>query len=233
MLAIQKDIRKKKDPKSAKILQGFFKTGPGEYGEGDIFLGLSVPESRAIAKKYFELSLSDIQILLNSKIHEDRLVGLLILVQKVSKEKDDKKIERIAKFYIKNAKRVNNWDLVDLSTIQILGPYFQNRNRAPLYKLARSKNLWERRISIITTFYFIRNGESQETLKMVKLHLKDEHDLIHKAAGWMLREVGKRVDQKALLIFLDKHATIMPRTMLRYAIEHLPASKRKYYLKLK
>jgi 3-methyladenine DNA glycosylase AlkD len=221
---IRSDMRRAADPDKAAILQRFFKTGPGQYSEGDVFLGVTVPQSRAIAKKYADVALPEIKVLLDSKIHEERLVALLLLVQKY-KDAEDKK--RIAKFYLDNIKQVNNWDLVDLSAPGIIGPL---GGRALLYRLARSDSLWERRIAIVATLHFIRQGDFADTIKIAKMLLHDKQDLIHKAAGWMLREVGKR-DEAALEQFLDKHCTAMPRTMLRYAIERLPAEKRLYYMR--
>ena len=221
------DLNKLADPEQAKILSKFFKTGKGEYGEGDVFLGIKVPELRKITKKYFYLPLKDTQTLLNSKIHEYRLVALFILVDKYSKS--DNKTE-IVNLYLKNTKKVNNWDLVDLSAHYILGDYLLNKNRSVLYTLAKSKNLWEKRISIISTYAFIKNNQFDDTLKISEILLNDNHDLIHKAVGWMLREVGKKnqaVEEK----FLKKHYKVMPRTMLRYAIEKFDDKKRKFYMK--
>lgn len=233
MLEIQRAIRKKADPKRAKSLQRYFKTGPGEYGEGDVFLGLSVPQCREVAKLHKDLPLKDVQTLLKSEFHEERLIAGLILVQVSSNEKDPKKIERTAKFYLKNTKRFNNWDLVDLTAYSVLGPYFEKRSRQDLYKLARSKNIWERRIAMMTTFYFIRSGDGEDALKIAKILMKDTHDLIHKVSGWMLREVGKRVGRESLLEFLDENAAHMPRTMLRYSLEHLPPAQRLKYMNQK
>jgi len=222
---IQKDLDKLRNPKKAKILQRFFKTGPGEYGEGDIFLGIVVPEQRKIAKKYKDLGLKDIQELLNSKYHEHRLTGLIILTYQYKN-----KPKEVYDFYIKNTKNINNWDLVDVTTPNIVGEYLLNKDRSILYKLAKSKDLWERRISILATFTFIRNSDFKDSINLAEILLQDKHDLIHKAVGWMLREIGKK-DQKALETFLDKHHKIMPRTMLRYSIERLEKSKRKFYMK--
>jgi 3-methyladenine DNA glycosylase AlkD len=230
LLQIQKEIRKNANKEKAKILQGFFKTGKGQYGEGDIFLGLQVPISRKIAGQFPGLSMKEIEILLKSEVHEDRLISLLIVVDQYS-DADPAKQEKIYKFYIKNAKRVNNWDLVDSSAENIVGPYLLNRDRAILYKLARSKNLWERRISVLSTFHFIKNGEVAETFKIAEILMDDSHDLIHKAVGWMLRECGKKVDEQKLKKFLDKNAAHMPRTMLRYSIEHFPPEVRRTFLK--
>jgi len=224
---LKQDLNKLADPKQAKILSSFFKTGKGEYGEGDVFLGIKVPEQRKIVKKYSNLSLKDTQALLNSKIHEHRLVALLILVDKYNKS--DKKQE-IVDIYLKNTKKVNNWDLVDLSAHKILGEYLLDKNRKILYKLAKSKDLWEKRIAIISTAAFINNNQFDDTLKISEILLNDNHDLIHKAVGWMLREVGKKnqaVEEK----FLKKYHKTMPRTMLRYSIERFDEKKRKFYMK--
>lgn len=217
------------DPEKAMILQGFFKTGPDQYGEGDIFLGVTVPKSRLVARKFGELPLGQVRALLYSGVHEERLVALLILVQKYARAADRGK-EEIVRFYISNLKQVNNWDLVDLSAPSILGAHLMNGDRALLYRLASSANVWERRVAIIATLHFIRNSDFSDTLKIAKMLLQDRHDLIHKAAGWMLREVGKR-DAAAEEAFLDRHCRAMPRTMLRYAIERFPESKRRRYMK--
>lgn len=225
---LKKELNKLADPKRAEALKWFFKTGKGEYGEGDIFLGIKVPEQRKVARDYVNLSLTDVEALLKSKIHEYRLVALLVLVWQYKKAGDTEK-KKIVDFYLKNAKRVNNWDLVDLSCHYILGEYLLDKPRNILYKLAMSKNLWEKRIAIISTAAFIRAGEFNDTIKISEILLNDKHDLIHKAVGWMLREAGKR-DQKTLFKFLDKYYKVMPRTALRYAIEKLGEKKRKYYL---
>jgi len=231
LLDIKKALRKYKKSGQAKILQRFFKTGPGEYGEGDIFLGLKVQEIRDVSKKYQESSFSDLKKLLSSKVHEERSVAIMILNYQFQ-EADTKKRGEIYNFYLKNLSGINNWDLVDSSAHKIIGEYLRvsKTSRKILYKLSKSKNLWERRLSIISTFQFIKNGEFKETLKIAKILLKDKEDLIHKATGWMLREVGKR----NLLIeeeFLKKHYKTMPRTMLRYAIERIPEKRRQAYLK--
>ena len=213
----------------AKVYLRFFKTGKGEYGEGDQFLGIKVPVSRSIAKQFKDLLLTEIQELLNSQVHEERLIGLFILVEQYRKA-DEMKRQTIYEFYLKNAKRVNNWDLVDLSAEKIIGAYLLDKNKQVLFKLAKSKNLWEKRISIMSTFHFIRNGFYDTTLEIADVLLKDEHDLIHKAVGWMLREIGNRnlaEEEK----FLKKRYKTMPRTMLRYAIEKFPEQKRQAYLK--
>ena len=225
---IKKELQSHKNEKKAKILSKFFKTGKGQYGEGDVFLGLIVPKTREIAKKYIDLNFKDIQRLILSKIHEERLAALMILAEKYKKsDSEDKKL--IIDFYLKNAEKVNNWDLVDLSADKILGNYLIHKNKSILYKLAKSENLWERRISIISTFAFIKNYKFKDTIKISEILLNDKHDLIQKAVGWMLREVGKR-DEKVLCDFLDKHCGKMPRTMLRYAVERLDKKKREFYM---
>lgn len=226
---LKRELKAKANPEKAKILQRFFKTGPGEYGEGDIFLGITVPETREIVKKYNNLTLKDTEKLLHSKIHEERLISLLILVHNFGKgsEKEKKKIFNL---YLKNTKNINNWDLVDLSADKIIGEYLSDKSKKMLYRLAQSKNLWERRIAIMATFQFIKNNQLEETLKISKKLLNDKHDLIHKAVGWMLREVGKR-SLRTEERFLREHYKKMPRTMLRYAIEKFPVNKKQIYLK--
>jgi len=196
--------------------------------KGDIFLGIKVPEQRKVAKKY-DLDLKDIQELLNSKIHEHRLTSLFILIKKYNKSNESEK-RKIFEFYLRNTKNINNWDLTDLSAPKIVGNYLLDKDRSVLYKLARSKSLWEKRISILSTAEFIRNNQFEDTLKISSILLKDKHDLIHKGVGWMLRELGKR-DQEVEERFLNKHYKHMPRTMLRYAIERFDENKRKFYLK--
>ncbi len=218
-------------PDKAKILSGFFKTGKGEYGEGDVFLGIYVPIQRAIAKKYTDLDLAELETLLKNKIHEHRTGALFILCDQYKKS-DDKTKEKIFKFYLKNTSRINNWDLVDLSAPNIVGEWLLKKDKKILYKLARSKNLWEKRISIVSTLAFIRTKQLHDTLKISEILINDNHDLIHKAVGWMLRETGKR-DEIVLRNFLNKHATKMPRTMLRYSIEKFNKTDRNYYLCLK
>jgi len=229
------ELQKIANAKKAQILQRFFKTGKGEYGEGDIFLGIVVPEQRKIAKKYSSLDLMQIQELLNSKIHEERLISLFILIdkyKKAEKSNDKKQKQEIVNFYLNNAKNINNWDLVDLSAPNIVGNFLLDKDKSVLYQLANSENLWEKRISILATFEFIKNNNFEHTLKLSEILLKDKHDLIHKAVGWMLREVGKR-NEVVLENFLKKHYKEMPRTMLRYAIEKFPENRRKEYLQSK
>ena len=225
---LRNELKKLGSPTRAFHSQRFFKTGPGEYGEGDVFLGLSVPEQRMIVKNYSSLTIFDIQKLLNSKIHEYRLVGLLILVGKYTQGDLDEK-KRIYHFYLKNTKNINNWDLVDVTCPNIVGEYLLDKPRHILYTLVKSKLLWDRRIAVLATFAFIRQNDFSDLYRLSSILLKDEHDLIHKAVGWMLREGGKR-DQKKLEAFLNKYSKQMPRTMLRYAIERFSDSKRKYYM---
>ena len=225
---LRKELRSRASPKRAKILAGFFKTGKGEYGEGDAFLGVTVPETRKIAQRFSDPSLADIAKLIRSGIHEERLLALLILVHKFE-EGDDSCRNKIFNFYLKNTKYINNWDLVDLTAPKIVGAYLMNRPRGILYKLAGSKSLWERRIAILATCAFIKVGEFKDALAISLVLLNDPHDLIHKAVGWMLREVGKR-SQTAEKQFLKKYYKTMPRTMLRYAIERFPERLRKAYL---
>lgn len=225
---VRKDLEKLKDPQRAKNSAWYFKTGLGQYGEGDIFLGITVPKQREVAKKYTDLSLSDIQKLLLSKIHEHRFVALAILVLQF-RDADELNREKIFDFYIKNAKNINNWDLVDSSAPYIVGEYLAGRKKTILYKLAGSGNLWERRIAIISTSGFIKRAEFEDTFAISEILLSDSCDLIHKAVGWMLREVGKR-NSSDLEKFLKKHQKNMPRTMLRYAIERFDSGKRKHYM---
>jgi len=227
---ILKEIISNRNKDKSTILTRFFKTGKGQYGEGDLFLGIVVPVSRKIAQKYGDVELSTITGLIKNKYHEVRLVSLLILVHKYKKSKSEIEKKNIYNFYLKNTQYINNWDLVDLSAHYTIGNYLLNKDKKVLLKLAKSKNIWERRIAIISTFAFIYKGESEWTLNIVKMLMNDKHDLIQKACGWMLREVGKRVSENKLTLFLDKYSSQMPRTMLRYSIERLPEKKRLYYL---
>ncbi len=226
---IRKRLQELADSKHAAVGQKFFKTGPGEYGEGDIFLGIKVPVLRALAKEYLDLSLTGIHSILKSKYHEERLLALLIMVGQFGKGDSEKK-QHLYDLYLDNTSFINNWDLVDLSADKIVGPFLMNRSRSPLYVLARSDMLWERRIAIMSTFHFIKNNDYADTLKIAQFLLSDPEDLIHKAVGWMLREIGKRhlpTEER----FLKKHYQKMPRTMLRYAIEKFPEPRRRQYLK--
>jgi 3-methyladenine DNA glycosylase AlkD len=224
LTGLRKELKNKASAKKAKDLQWFFKTGKGEYGEGDIFLGIVVPEIRKIAKKYNDLKLQDVVNLLHSKIHEERMTALFIMVDKF--QAGEKTIYDV---YLANTKYINNWDLVDLTAHKIVGEYLLDRKKNVLYDLAKSKSVWERRIAILATFNFIKNNRFTESLKIAEVLLKDEHDLIQKAVGWMLREIGKR-NLEIEEIFLKKYYKTMPRTMLRYAIERFPEKKRKGYL---
>lgn len=227
---LKKDLNSLKDPAKAKLLSGYFKTGKGEYAEGDKFLGVMVPLQRKIAKKYFDkLDFSDLQKLLDSKIHEYRFTALAIMVLKYNKASDEEK-KQIVDFYLANTKNINNWDLVDCSALYILGKYYFDKDKNFLLKMAKSGNLWERRIAVLTTFWFIKNKQFDYSLKLAEILLNDKHDLIHKAVGWMLREIGNR-DLKKEEVFLKKHYKEMPRVMLRYAIEKLTSKKKEFYLK--
>jgi 3-methyladenine DNA glycosylase AlkD len=227
--AIRARIRAAADPASAAILQRFFKTGPGQYGEGDAFLGVRVPVLRAICRDCGDVPLTQIQSLLRSRIHEHRSVALMLLVGSFARA-DAARRKRIYEFYLANTASINNWDLVDLSAPQIVGGFLADRSRGPLRRLARSRSLWERRIAIVATFQFIRENDFGETFRIADMLLEDEHDLIHKATGWMLREVGKR-DARALRDYLSKRASRLPRTALRYAIERFtPAERRRWLL---
>ncbi len=225
---LKKELAGFGNPEKARILSGFFKTGKGQYGYGDVFLGVKVPETRSVAKKFNELNLKDLKKLLSSKIHEERLCALLILVD-IFKQSDSKNKKIIVDFYLKNIRKVNNWDLVDLSADKILGNYLIDKDKSVLYKLVKSQNIWERRISVISTFAFIKNNKFDDTIKISEILLNDKHDLIQKAVGWMLREMGKR-DEKVLIKFLDKHYRTMPRTMLRYVVERLDEKKKEGYM---
>ena len=229
MKNIEKRLKQLANRETAEIQQKFFKTGPGEYGEGDIFIGVRVPDLRKLAKEFQDLTFSEVRALLASSIHEERLLGLLILVRKYASSDEITK-KKIYELYLENTPFINSWDLVDGSAHHIVGAFLMDKNKAPLYRLAKSENLWERRIAIISTFHFIKHDQYQETLKIAKILLTDPEDLIHKAVGWMLREIGKR-DGVTEETFLKKHYMKMPRTMLRYAIEKFPEPKRQKYLK--
>lgn len=217
---IKKELRKKAKPEKLKILSSFFRTGKGEYAEGDRMLCVSVPEQRQIAKKYYKLiNLGDVDKLLANSYHEDRLTGLIILTYQIENAGESEQ-KKIVDFYLKHLDRVNNWDLVDLSCYKILGNYLLDKPRDVLYKLARTNHLWSQRVAMVSTYAFIRQGQFTDTLKLAKIFLRHKHDLIHKAVGWMLREVGKR-DEKVLRGFLDKYANKMPRVMYRYAVEKI------------
>jgi 3-methyladenine DNA glycosylase AlkD len=223
-----KKLRELANAEDAKFLQRFFKTGKGEYGEGDVFIGVRVPQIRQLAKRYLDVSLEDLQALLGSRIHEERLLALILLIQRFRKS-DAAGQKACYEFYVENIQHVNNWDLVDVSAEKIMGAYLFSRSRKPLETLLTSGNLWKRRMAIMATFYFIKQGDFDTTLAYAKHLLGDQEDLIHKAVGWMLREVGKR-DREEEEQFLRQHYRNMPRTMLRYAIEKFPESRRRQYL---
>lgn len=229
IMEIQKELGSLGDARTASFLQRFFKTGPGEYGAGDIFRGIRVPVLRKLAKKYEGITLADCERLLHSSYHEDRLLALLILVRHYAKG-DDATKAKVYDLYLKNARFINNWDLVDVSVPHVVGAFLWDKDRRSLYRLARSNNLWERRIAMMATFYFIRRGEFDDALEVARILLSDHEDLIHKAVGWMLREIGKQ-NRETEEEFLSKHYKRMPRTMLRYAIEKFPEAKRKRYLR--
>ncbi len=229
---LRQELKKFQDPQKAVSFSRFFKTKEGEYGYGDVFLGVTVPQSRLVAAKFPNLLLLDVQKLLMSKIHEERLIGLFILVHQFKKGSDIVR-ENLYNFYLENTKHVNNWDLVDSSAYKIVGEYLRNKkDRSILEKFAKSQSMWERRIAIIATFQFILKEKSQkDTFKIAEILIPDKNDLIQKAVGWMLREVGKRVDEKAVYEFLDKNYKNMGRTALRYSIERFPEKIRLQYLK--
>jgi 3-methyladenine DNA glycosylase AlkD len=226
---VRKRLKKLGTRERAEVSRRFFKTAPGEYGEGDVFLGVRVPELRRLAKEFQDLDSREIRNLIRSEIHEERLVALLILVRNYPKA-DQQAQKGIYDLYMGHLGFVNNWDLVDVSAEHVVGAFLWDKDKSPLYRLARSKDLWERRVSMLATFHYIKRDEFSETLRIAGMLLLDEEDLIHKAVGWMLREVGKRdlaVEEK----FLKTHYGKMPRTMLRYAIERFPEPKRQRYLR--
>ncbi len=225
---IRHAIRKEADSEKSLLLQRFFKTGKGEYAEGNRFLGLTVPQSRRVVRAFRDASFADIVELLESPFHEERFIALQLFVEQFARG-DAKTKKKIVAHYLRSTHFVNNWDLVDSSAPHILGAYLCDHPRDVLYSFARSRDLWKRRIAIVATFAFIRRGEYDDTFALAKLFLRDPQDLMHKATGWMLREVGKR-DRARLIEFLDQHASVMPRTMLRYAIEHFDPMLRKHYL---
>ena len=225
---IQKRLRSFARSEKAALLQRFFKTGPGQYGEGDRFLGVMVPQARRVVQEFRDAPLAEAVKLLRSPWHEDRLCALLLLVDQFERG-DDPLRKKIYTLYLKNTRHINNWDLVDLSAPKIVGPYLEGRSRTLLYRFVRSKNLWERRIAIIATSHFIRQSDFIDALALSQRLLDDDHDLMHKAVGWMLREGGKR-DQRVLEEFLDQYAARLPRTALRYAIERFAEPTRRKYL---
>jgi len=219
------------NPEKAKFLQGFFKCGKGQYAEGDVMLGIIVPLTRDIVKRCPKLPFNEIQILLDSEYHEARLAGLLLLMKQFKKAKEEKERKEIFDFYLQNARRANNWDLVDVTCRDVIGLYLLDKeDRSVLYQLAESDNLWEQRIAIVSTWTFIKNKQFDDTLALSEKLLTHKHDLMHKAVGWMLREVGKR-DKETLVAFLEIHYKNMPRTALRYSIEHFTPEEKAYFMK--
>ena len=225
---VRRRITALRDPSRAKVLQRFFKTAPGEYAAGDRFLGITVPALRQLARLYRDLPLTEVVLLLKSRWHEERLVALLILVAQYQRG-GRRQRDAIHRCYLRHRRRVNNWDLVDCSAEHIVGAHLRGRATGLLRKLASSPSVWDRRIAILATFHFIKTGDFAETLAIARILLKDSHDLIHKAVGWMLREFGKR-NERVEADFLRAHATDMPRTMLRYAVERFPEDVRRRYL---
>ena len=229
---VESALKKKSNPEKKAFFPRFFKTGPGEYGEGDKFIGVIVPDQRKIARQFKSLPRKEIKKLLDSELHECRLTACLILVHQFESSEKESERKSVYDFYVKNVNRVNNWDLVDTSCHKIMGPYLMERSRKPLIQFARAKNhLWKNRIAIVTTYYFLKRQDFGTTLEIAEILLEHPEDLIHKAVGWMLREVGKQ-DEKVLVAFLKKHAKVMPRTMLRYSIEKFSKTKRDAFMKM-
>lgn len=227
--AIQAELKRLSNQTDAKFLQGYFRTGPGQYGEGDRFRGIRVPVLRQLARKHSDATLDTSLDLLESEFHEDRLLALLMMVRLYDRG-DERMRKKIYDSYLASTGRINNWDLVDLSAPGIVGRHLMTRSRRPIHRLSASKSLWERRIAVLSTFYFIKEKEFDDSLAVATRLLDDREDLIHKAVGWMLREIGSR-DGKVARGFLREHQRVMPRTMLRYAIEKFPEAERKSYLK--
>lgn len=231
--AVRKALRARSDPARAAGAARFFKCGPGEYGEGDVFIGVTVPAQRAIARQFRELPLEEADALLTSGVHEERSVALFVLVDQFTRASDERLRKRIFAGYMKRLHCVNNWDLVDMSAASIVGGWLADKPKKLLDRLARSKHLWSRRVAMIATFHGIRRGDHRDAIRIATILVNDRHDLIHKAVGWMLREVGKRAGPSALESFLERHAATMPRTMLRYAIERMPAAERRHWMGMK
>jgi 3-methyladenine DNA glycosylase AlkD len=232
MNALEQALNKSSRPEKVAILSHFFKTGKGQYGEGDVFIGVTMPEIRALVKQHPDLSFDKIIGLLHSRVHEHRMAALVWLVERFKKAKKQPDVQRyIYELYLSNLDYINNWDLVDVTCRDIVGGYLFDKDRSVLDDLAARPHLWAQRVAMVSTWYFISKGQFLDTIRMAELLLGHKHDLIHKAVGWMLREVGKK-DELVLIEFLDTYTTQMPRTALRYAIERLPESKRKYYLSL-
>lgn len=227
---LRRELRTQADARRADSAKWFFKTGPGEYGEGDVFVGVPVPQIRALASRYRNLSRDEILSLLQSAIHEERALALMILIHQFKKGSPQTRQE-IFDIYLSHTRYINNWDLVDLSARYIVGDHLKEKPREILYKLARSSSLWERRIAVLATFHYINEGSCDDALRIAEILLPDKHDLIQKAVGWMLREVGKRCSEGAEEDFLRRHYKNMGRTALRYAIERFPEERRRAYLK--
>jgi 3-methyladenine DNA glycosylase AlkD len=226
----REEIRALANKEIAQHSLRFFKTDKGEYGHGDLFLGVRAPQIRLIAKKHIDISITDMKTLIQSKYHEERFLGLIIIVNKYAKTKDKKNRNQLYKIYVSSFKYINNWNLVDVTCPHVTGKHLIDKDRTILYKWAKSEDLWTKRIAMVSTFSFIRKNDLEDTFKIAEILLQDKHDLIHKAVGWMLREAGKR-DIKKEEAFLKKHYKTMPRTMLRYSIEKFPETKRQKYLK--
>jgi 3-methyladenine DNA glycosylase AlkD len=224
--AVRRALRAQADPVRARNVARFFKCGPGDYGEGDRFIGVTVPAQRAVARRFRDLPLDEADTLLQSAIHEERLTALLVLVHQFTRSNDERLRRRIFALYRKRLRHVDNWDLVDSSAEHIVGGWLADKPRDTLDRLARSSHLWSRRVAMLATFHYVKRGDHRDAMRIAAILLHDRHDLIHKAVGWMLREVGKRASAEALTAFLERHAATMPRTMLRYAIERLPAGER-------
>ena len=227
--AVRRALRAQAHPDRVAAITRFFKCGPGEYGEGDAFIAVTVPAQRSVARRFRDLPLKESEKLLLSRIHEDRLTALFILVGQFNRG-DERTRGQIFKLYMRRLRRINNWDLVDTSAAPIVGGWLEDKPRGLLDRLARSEHLWSRRVAMIATFHYIHRRDHRDAIRIATVLVNDTHDLIHKAVGWMLREVDKRASPKALTTFLNRHAATMPRTMLRYAIERLPATERKLWM---
>src|SRR5262245_41800885 len=231
--AVRKALREEADPARALAVARFFKCRPGEDGEGDVFIGIAVPAQRRVAWMFRDLPLTDVESLLISPVHEERLTALLILVDQFRRSDDQRRRKRIFDLYMKRLRFVNNWDLVDTSAEHIVGGWLENKRRNLLDRLARSRHLWSRRVAMLATFRYIKQGDHRDAIRIAARLVNDDHDLIHKAVGWMLREVGRRASGRALDEFLHQNAATMPRTMLRYAIERLPAVERQHWMTMR
>lgn len=232
--AIKKELDAQADPVRASHSLRFFKTGPGQYGEGDVFIGITMPALRKVCKNYRDLSIADLRELLASKVHEHRMAAVVIMAD-VFKKSSPTRQDDIYNLYMQGLRKnqINNWDIIDVSCPHIIGEYLLDKPADPLYDLAKSDHLWSKRVAIISTFMFLKYGNATDTIRISEILLHDAHDLIQKAVGWALREVGKTAGEETLTVFLDKHAGCMPRTMLRYSIEKLSTKQRQHYLAIK